>query len=166
MFSVTAVDEKIFCNRIKRYNRIITADSLPVIMWRRGGKAFPGRRFFPPLFLRGIRLEDKRHMTTVVVNSGACGFTITIKAKKGKERKIDISLNTACEMVQKMLADIATVDHRVTLIGFRDNPVYVSAAKHLKHVACPVPSAILKAIETETGMNVPKDARIEFVREE
>jgi len=105
-------------------------------------------------------------MTTVIVNSGACGFKIIIKAKKGKEKKIDLSLDTACEMVQKMLTDIATVDHRVTLIGFRDNPIYLSAAKNLKHVACPVPSAILKAIETETGMNVPKDARIEFVREE
>jgi len=51
----------------------------------------------------------------------------------------------------------------VTLAGFADNPVYRSAAKHLKHVACPVPSAILKAIETESGMNVPKDVRIEFV---
>jgi tRNA threonylcarbamoyladenosine modification (KEOPS) complex Cgi121 subunit len=104
-------------------------------------------------------------MTTVVVNSGACGFTITIKARKGKEKMIAISMETDCEMVQKMLADIATVDHRVTLIGFRDNPIYLSAAKHLKHVACPVPSAILKAIEAETGMNVPKDARIEFLRE-
>jgi hypothetical protein len=131
-----------------------------------GREGIPRMLFLPPFFLRGIRIEDKRHMTTVIVNSGACGFTITIKAKKGKEKKIDLSLDTACEMVQKMLADIATVDHRVTLIGFRDNPIYLSAAKHLKHVACPVPSAILKAIETETGMNVPKDARIEFVREE
>jgi len=105
-------------------------------------------------------------MTKVIVNSGACGFTVAITAEKGKEKKIVLSLDTACEMVQKMLTDIATVDHRVTLMGFRDNPVYLSAAKHLKHVACPVPSAILKAIETEAGMNVPKDARIEFVREE
>jgi len=104
-------------------------------------------------------------MTTVVVNSGACGFTVTIKADKGKEKKISVSLDTTCEMVQKMLADIALVDHRVTLTGFRDNPVYLSAAKHLKHVACPVPSAILKAIETEAGMNVPKDARIEFIKD-
>ena len=104
-------------------------------------------------------------MTKVIVNSGACGFTVTITAEKGKDRKVLIALDTACEMVQKMLADIATVDHRVTLTGFRDNPVYQSAEKHLKHVACPVPSAILKAIETETGLNVPKDARIEFVRE-
>ncbi len=104
-------------------------------------------------------------MTKVIVNSGACGFTVTITAEKGKDKKVLIALDTACEMVQKMLADIATVDHRVTLVGFRDNPVYQSAAKHLKHVACPVPSAILKAIEKETGMNVSKDVQIEFVKE-
>ena len=104
-------------------------------------------------------------MTKVIVNSGACGFTVTITTEKGNEKKIAVSLDTACEMVQKMLADIATVDHRVTLTGFRDNPVYLSAAKHLKHVTCPVPSAILKAIETEAGLNVPKDAQIDFVRE-
>jgi hypothetical protein len=104
-------------------------------------------------------------MTKVIVNSGACGFTVTVKAVKGKERTISLSLDTACEMVQGMQGDIATVDRMVSLIGFRDNPVYQSAAKHLKHVACPVPSAILKAIETEAGMNIPKDVRIEFVRE-
>jgi hypothetical protein len=104
-------------------------------------------------------------MTKVIVNSGACGYTITITAEKGKEKKIAISLDSACEMVKKMLADISTVDQRVTLTGFRDNPVYLSASKHLKHVACPAPSAILKAIETEAGLNVAKDVRIEFVRE-
>jgi hypothetical protein len=104
-------------------------------------------------------------MTKVIVNSGACGFTVTITAEKGKDKKVLIILDTACEMVQKMREDISTVDRMVALVGFRENPVYQSAAKHLKHVACPVPSAILKAIETEAGMNVPKDARIEFVQE-
>ncbi len=104
-------------------------------------------------------------MTKVIVNSGACGFIVTISAEKGNGKKILVALDTTCEMVQKMAADIATVDHRVTLTGFGDNPVYQSAAKHLKHVACPVPSAILKAIETEAGMNVPKDAKIEFSKE-
>ena len=104
-------------------------------------------------------------MTTVVVNSGACGFTVTIRAEQGREKKIAITLDTACEMVQKMLADIGAVDRRVSLVGFRDNPVYQSAARHLRHVACPVPSAILKAIETEAGMNVPKDATIVFMKE-
>ena len=111
-------------------------------------------------------MRSKDDMTSVIVNSGGCGFTVTVTAEKGKEKKIVISLDTACEMVQKMLADIATVDQRVTLIGFRDNPIYLSAAKHLKHTACPVPSAILKAIEVEAGLNVSKDATIVFSKKE
>jgi hypothetical protein len=35
----------------------------------------------------------------------------------------------------------------------------------LKHAACPVPSAILKAIEVEAGLNVAKDATIVFLTE-
>jgi len=34
------------------------------------------------------------------------------------------------------------------------------AAEHLVHPACPVPSGILKAIEVESGLALPKDASI------
>ena len=104
-------------------------------------------------------------MTTVVVNSGACGFTVTIKATKGKDRTIEVTLETDCEMVQKMQGDIAVVERMAALGAFGSGPVHRSAAKHLRHAACPVPSGILKAIETETGMNVPRDATIVFKKE-
>lgn len=104
-------------------------------------------------------------MTTVIIESGACGFTVKVTAVKGKDRTIAVTLDTTCEMVRNMSSDIATVDRMAALVGFRDNLVYQSAAKHLRHVACPVPSGILKAIETEAGMNVPKDARIRFTQE-
>lgn len=101
-------------------------------------------------------------MTTLIVNSGACGFTVTVTADKTAGGKIAISLDTACEMVRKMVEDIATLDKRVVFTGFSDNPVYRSAAKHLKHAACPVPAAILKALEVEAGLNVPRDVAIIF----
>ncbi len=104
-------------------------------------------------------------MTTVVVNSGACGFTVTIKASKGRYKTIEIVLDTDCEMVKKMQGDIAVVDRRAAVCGFGGGPVHHSAAKHLKHAACPVPSGILKAIEIEAGMNVPRDATILFKKE-
>ena len=131
----------------------------------RGGKAFPRTRLLPALLPQGAPVPIGTTMTKVKVNSGACGFTVTITAEKGPEKKVLIALDTACEMVKKMQGEVASVDRLVSLTGFADNPVYQSAARHLKHVSCPVPSAILKAIETETGLNVPKDARIEFVRE-
>ncbi len=104
-------------------------------------------------------------MTKLIIHSGACGYTVTVKAEKGQGGKITISLETECEMVKKMLADIAVLDRFAPLAGFLSNPVYLSAAKHLKHGACLVPSGILKAIEVEAGLNVPKDAVIEFGKE-
>jgi hypothetical protein len=101
-------------------------------------------------------------MTTVTVSSGACGFTVRISVEKNQDKKMVLDLDTDCMMVKKMLEDIAILDPFVPLRGFLNNPVYTSAAKHLKHVACPVPSAILKALEVEAGLNVPKDATITF----
>jgi hypothetical protein len=103
-------------------------------------------------------------MTTVIVNSGACGFVVTITVEKNKDGKMTLALDTDCAMVKKMLEDIAILDRFAPLAGFLKNPVYTSAAKHLKHVACPVPSGILKALEVEAGLNVMKDASIVFDR--
>jgi hypothetical protein len=102
-------------------------------------------------------------MTTVVVHSGACGFTTTIRAEKTANGKLTLSLESQCEMVLRMLADISVVDRFTPLTGFAGNPVYLSAAKHLKHVSCPVPSGILKALEVAAGLNVPREATITFL---
>ncbi len=104
-------------------------------------------------------------MTTVVVNSGACGFIVTIKAKKGTDKMVEVVLETDCETVQKMQKDIAILDRLAVLAGFGNNAVHRSAAKHLKHAACPVPSAILKAVETEHGLNIVRDVTILFKKE-
>lgn len=103
-------------------------------------------------------------MTKVIVQSGACGYTTTVTVKKNAEGKMSVTLDTDCAMVRKMLGDIAILDRFAPLAGFQSNPVYKSAARHLKHVACPVPSGILKALEVEAGLNAPKDAAITFVR--
>ncbi len=103
-------------------------------------------------------------MTTVTVNPGACGFAVTIIAEKKSDGKIAISLDTECEMVKKMLEEIAVLDKAVVFTKFHNNPVYLSASKHLKHAACGVPSAIQKTLEVEAGLNVSKDFTIVFVK--
>jgi len=104
-------------------------------------------------------------MTKVKVQPGSCGFSVSIRADKGPGKAISVAVETDCEMVRKMAEDIKTLDRFAALSGFATNPVYRAAAKHLKHSACPVASAILKAIEVETGMNVAKDATIVFEKE-
>lgn len=105
-------------------------------------------------------------MTKVSVNSGICGFSVLIAAERDKNKKIRIYLDTECEMVKKMLEDISTLDIMAAFTGHLNNPVYRSAAGRLKHAACPVPGAILKAIEVEIGVCLPKDVNIVFLKEQ
>lgn len=103
-------------------------------------------------------------MTKVRVNSGNCDFHVSITAEKREGEKISVSLDTKCEMVLKMLEDISLLEMRSIFTNHLNNPVYRSAAKHLKHAACPVPCAILKAAEVELGLCLPEDVTIKFTK--
>ena len=105
-------------------------------------------------------------MAKVVIRSGSCGFTSTVTAVKGEDRKVRITIESDCEQVRKMQEDIVLLDRMDAFKRFADNPVYRSAAKRLKHVACPVPCGILKALEVAAGLNLPKDAVILFETDE
>jgi hypothetical protein len=105
-------------------------------------------------------------MTTVVIRSGSCGFTATVTAEKGQDKTVRITIESDCEMVRNMQQDIGTLERLDAFKGFADNPVYRSAAKRLKHVACPVPSGILKALEVAAGLNLPREAAIEFKKDQ
>jgi hypothetical protein len=105
-------------------------------------------------------------MTKVVVKPGACGFETVIRAAKGPERTVAISVESGCEHVRKMAAEITRLGRRDALTGILNNPVYLAAGRHLKHAACPVPAAVLKALEVEAGLNVKKDATITFEQDE
>ncbi len=104
-------------------------------------------------------------MTKAIIHPGNCGFTVTVTAKKGKGKKISVSLDTECEMIKNMERDIARVDMKTIFTNYLNNPVYRSASKHLKHVSCPVVSGILKVIEVETGLSLPQDVSIVFSKD-
>ena len=104
-------------------------------------------------------------MTKVVVTAGACGFTSAISAEKAPGRSVDIAVESGCAMVQEMAAEITRLGRHDALVGILKNPVYLAAGRHLKHPACPVPAAILKALEVEAGLNVKKDATIVFAKD-
>ncbi len=104
-------------------------------------------------------------MTKVIVNSGICGFSVTITAEKDKDKNIRVSLDTECEMIKEMEKDIPTLNIRSVFANHLNNPVYRSASVHVKHSACPVMSGILKAVEVEAGLALPKDVSIVFRKE-
>ncbi len=104
-------------------------------------------------------------MTRVTAQPGICGLTVDIIAEKGDDKSVRLTVDTECEMVKKMMEEIPPMDIRAFFTSHVTNPVYRAASKHVRHSACPVPSAILKAIEAELGLALPKDAVITFHRE-
>jgi hypothetical protein len=89
----------------------------------------------------------------------------TIEVEKKDSKTYAVKVGSECEMVVKLGKEISELTMMDAFKRVLDNPVYTRAATCLKHVACPVPSAILKALEVEAGLNVPKDVSIRFVKE-
>jgi len=105
-------------------------------------------------------------MTRVTIQSGICGFSVLVSVQRDKDRNLHITFDTECDMVKKMAADIAFLEFRAPFATILHNPVYRSASKNLKHAACPVPSGILKAIEVELGVCLPRPVSITLEKEE
>ncbi len=105
-------------------------------------------------------------MTKVKVFSGICGFTTEITVERIEYKRVNINITSECEMVMAIRKDVFSLDMMTVFTGFMKNPVYRSASRHLRHVTCPVPCGILKAVEVKLGLALPKDVNIMFIKEE
>ncbi len=104
-------------------------------------------------------------MTKVEVNPGACGMPAVIEVEKKDGKTYAVRISSECEMVVKLGKEIPELTMMDAFKRLLDNPVYRHGSGCLKHAACPVPSAVLKALEVEAGLNLPRDVSITFVRE-
>ncbi len=101
-------------------------------------------------------------MTKAYLNAGSCGYTVGITVERLDKTKLNIMLDTDCEMVKLMEDDIKGSNWKKLLKKISDSTVYISASKRVKHTGCPVPMAIIKAIEVELGIAVPKEVKLNF----
>ena len=101
-------------------------------------------------------------MTIVEVDAGSCGFTTKIQVHKADAQTVRMVISSDCEMITKWGEELHTLDWGQCLRDFVDSPVFQCASKHIGHVACPVPVALLKAMEVEVGVALPVDVTIRF----
>jgi len=103
-------------------------------------------------------------MKKVKVAPGVCGLEslITVESEDGVEASI--SVETKCPAVKKMLEALEQPlsAYDICFLKPGQGPVY-EAAENLAHAACPVPAAVIKAVEAECGLALAKDAAISFV---
>ena len=101
-------------------------------------------------------------MTNVTVEAGSCGFKVMIKVSKLSARRVKVDIIGDCEMVGSFGENLADLDWH-SVLAYSENPLLCKhASRYIKHASCPVPIAVLKAIEVEVGVAVARDVIIHF----
>lgn len=102
-------------------------------------------------------------MKKLIVCPGVCGLTCTITAESEDGVECSLTADTSCGAVKNMMAALEQPlsAYDVCFLKPGEGPVYEAAAK-LAHAACPVPSALIKAIEAECGLALAKNVTMEF----
>ena len=99
----------------------------------------------------------------VQVESGICGFPCVIEAWKKGPRAVSLKITgSECEHIKRLSEDVVEMGLRDLFKPITKNPVYVSAQQAGCHPSCPVPVAVLKAVEVAMDMALPRDVRIKF----
>lgn len=102
-------------------------------------------------------------MTKVRINAGACGYTSVVKVHSLNNNQVHINIITACRMLQSFNEKLGVVDWTKGVFDrFCDSIIYKTAHETLKHTDCPVPMAIIKAIQVEIKGSVPKNLSMTF----
>ena len=101
-------------------------------------------------------------MATAEINSGICGFSATVKTQT-EGSKVKVSIESDCKAIQDLAAELSEVDpfQEITFRGSGPRSLELGA-KHCYHTACPVPVGIIKAVEIEAGLALPKDPEIKL----
>ncbi len=101
-------------------------------------------------------------MATAEIDSGICGFGATIRTQSEGD-KVKVEIESECQAIRDLAAELTEVDpfQEITFRGSGPRSLEMGV-KHCYHTACPVPVGIIKAVEIEAGLALPKDAVIKL----
>lgn len=97
-------------------------------------------------------------MSKVTVDAGACKFKAVIHAHKTGQWTMTVRVSSGCEMLTRMNPELAEINWQRGVFGkIQNSAIYAVSSQHIRHTACPVPAAILKAMEVEAELALPVD---------
>lgn len=105
-------------------------------------------------------------MTKVEINPGICGLITQVTAESEDQMEVKVSVTSDCESVRKMFEELGdTFDaFEVCLKKPGSNALYEYASEHFPgHASCPAIAGIIKAMEVECKLALPKDSTIHFL---
>lgn len=102
-------------------------------------------------------------MSKVKVEAGVCGFVTEIEALLDDSQKVSLKIESDCPHVMNMAEEYCESEGMMEVfLPFGESPLFKAAKNNLKHSACPVPTAVMKAIEVSCGLALPKDVAIKI----
>ena len=104
-------------------------------------------------------------MARVEVLAGVCGFESVIKAEADAMYQVTLHIDSDCAQIKAMgeaLPSLSALDEMRLAIN-EATPYRVASACKV-HAACPVPCAIIKAMEVACGLALPADVTIKVSR--
>ncbi len=106
-------------------------------------------------------------MIQVEVQAGVCGFVSAMTAESGDMQHVRITFRTDCPNLKPLEgADPILIDAYSDAFGpVGDTQSYRILRPHVRHAACPVPMAMVKAVEAAAGLALPRDVRVTITRE-
>lgn len=100
-------------------------------------------------------------MATATVHPGICGLTTRLTMIADEDQMVKVHISSECPHIAAMQDELAELDGYVECFAkYSTSTVYAAAEKHIRHLACPVSSAIIKGIEVACGLALPKDVSI------
>jgi phosphoribosyl 1,2-cyclic phosphodiesterase len=104
-------------------------------------------------------------MSKAEINAGVCGHVTTVEARM--EGKIcRLAITSDCKAIQELAKELMEVNPMLEISCKRATPQTLQMGlKHCYHAACPVPVGIIKAIEVEARLALPKDVLIKVAKD-
>ncbi|MHC1636445.1 MAG: DUF6951 family protein [Candidatus Methanospirareceae archaeon] len=104
-------------------------------------------------------------MTKVSIFGGACGFHTVVEAKY-ENGGVKLSIKSDCKAVEELAKKLEKISYPKDFREWKDNnllTLHLMTMERLRHVDCPVPCGIFKAILAELGLQLKKSPEIKFV---
>ena len=107
------------------------------------------------------KTQAEKHPVCVTLDPGICGFPCIIEATRVEKRRVSVTIrDSGCEHVQRLSQSFNEIGLRDLFEPISRNPVFLSAERAGCHPSCPIPIAIMKAVEVAMDMALPRKVAI------
>ena len=107
--------------------------------------------------------QSRSKIVRVAAEPGICGFPCVVEVRRTGRYTVSVKIQgSECQHGKRLSGLVEKITMKQVFAPVTRNPVFLSAQKAGCHPSCPIPVAILKAVEVAMDMALPRDAVIKF----